>query len=184
MEGFSITGDRVGGLEQMFSAKSDVVDAEYEDIKEDPAKQHAGNGNSENRFKKYYNKGKDLGLKVLNYLNDKNFLFNSAVTIYYGTLMGYYYGCNNSSVGVTGLIGTLPHYFEACKKESIDRKVGDGWYWGSAVGYTIAGISKIAISQKDGTVNENMFFWPAMVDFWLAGYQLIKKLELPKKIKK
>lgn len=108
---------------------------------------------------------------------------NAAVAIYQGAMMGYYHTYDKNFLGITGLIGALPNFLEAGKQGEENTRVNDVFYYGAVGGLVIGGISKIIAAEKDGSLNENMFFWPAVADLGLAGYHLFNRIQIVKRIK-
>ncbi|MBW2992641.1 hypothetical protein KY345_05480 [Candidatus Woesearchaeota archaeon] len=121
------------------------------------------------------------GKNFLRKMADRNFLANTAISVYYGSMAGYYHAYNHTGAGVMGLVGMMPHFLEAGKMGEDSRRVNNFFYYAGAAGFVLGGINKLMIAQGDASVNEDMFFYPAMVDFGLALYNLLGKAQIHKK---
>jgi hypothetical protein len=126
--------------------------------------------------------GRNLGSKLVDLAKDPRFVFNDAVVIWNGALMGYYHALNYDGIGYLGLIGAFPHLMEIGNKADGNKRTSNLLYYAATLGFGIAAARKIIISQTDGSVNENMFFWPAMADIVLAGYNLLNRAQVYKRI--
>jgi len=111
-------------------------------------------------------------------------IFNpqSLTVIYYGTMAGYYYTQNQTDIGVEGLVGALPYFIEGGRHGEENKRTSDLFYTGSALGCIIGGIRKTMIWRNGEAPNDAAYFLPAMFDFSLAAYTLIKRLEIHKSI--